>query len=106
MPPEHEVFQVVEDEWGIQAEEYWTDLIRQTDMVDLLNQRDGWRMRPETKMKISASTTGKVVSTAGKPRSPEVRQQISERRKRECSTPEGLAHMQWMSDQRFKDRDK
>lgn len=113
--PEYYVLQVVEDEHGIQAEQYWTELLRQTGL-DLLNRRDGYRVRPETRIKISESSIGKVVSTetreklrqatAGKPRSPEVCQQISERRKRECSTPEGLAHMQWVSDQRFKDRDK
>lgn len=102
-PPPYEILQVVEDEVGIQAEEYWTTLLRQIDTVDLLNRRDGYRHHPENRAKISEASKGHHVSLemreklsqalTGKHPSEETRRRMSAGRKGRPISAQGLKNV-------------
>jgi predicted GIY-YIG superfamily endonuclease len=77
--PAYEILQIVEDEYGFQAEEYWTAMLRQIDTVALLNRRDGWSVRPETRVRISDTTRGKPSNFKGHTHTEAQRQVISKR---------------------------
>ena len=99
-PPEHEVLQVVSNEMGYAAEEYWTRLLLQIDTVDLLNRRYGTAMSDTTKSQISSTTSGVKKPWMCGPRGPvsqETRDKISasmkayRQRKREEARQCGVA---------------
>jgi hypothetical protein len=63
-PPEYYVFEEVEDNVRYEAEQYYAEMIRAMG-IELLNQRDGWKMRPEACSKISNTTSGRPPNSIG-----------------------------------------
>ena len=76
-PPEHEVLQIVPDEVGYDAEEYWTRLLLQIDTVDLLNRRYGMAVSDAIKGQISSTTSGVKKPHLSRPLTQEHKDKIS-----------------------------
>lgn len=60
-PPEYHVFEDVEDDIAFDAEQYYTEIMRQVNS-DLLNVLDGYKKREVTRRKIAKALLGRPLS--------------------------------------------